>query len=161
MTFVRRNGTLCTAHVLFPSLKRGGENKLMTIEDVAREQVPLVEESLAVEKVRRITGVVRAKTETHEDTVIVDEPLLAEQVIIERVPMDRWIDHPVAVREEGDTTIIPVVEEVVVLEKRLKLVEEVRVTKQRLTKNQPQSVPVRRQKLVVERLRGPDGQTAD
>jgi hypothetical protein len=29
-----------------------------------------------------------------EEAVIVDEPLRAEQVIIERILMDRWIDHP-------------------------------------------------------------------
>jgi uncharacterized protein (TIGR02271 family) len=134
----------------------------MAIEDdIARERLPLVEEAVAVERVRRVTGVVRAKTETHEDTVTVDEPLLAEQAIIERVPMDRWIDHPVAVREEGDTTIIPVVEEVVVVEKRLKLVEEVRVTKQKTTKNEPQTLTLRRQEAVVERLSGADDQNPD
>jgi uncharacterized protein (TIGR02271 family) len=134
----------------------------MAIEDdIARERLPLVEEAVAVERVRRVTGVVRAKTETHEDTVTVDEPLLAEQAIIERVPMDRWVDHPVAVREEGDTTIIPVVEEVVVVEKRLKLVEEVRVTKQKTTKNEPQTLTLRRQEAVVEHLSGADDQNPD
>ena len=134
----------------------------MAIEDdVARERLPLVEEAVAVERVRRVTGVVRAKTETHEDTVTVDEPLLAEQVIIERVPMDRWIDHPVSVRQEDDTTIIPVVEEVFVLEKRLKLVEEVRVTKQQLTRHEPQTITLRRQNVAVERLPGPDGDKRD
>ena len=133
----------------------------MTTEDMTREQLPVVEETVAVERVRRVTGVVRARTETHEDTVTVDEPLLVEQVIIERVPMDRWIDHPVAVREEGDTTIIPVVEEVVVVEKRLKLVEEVRVTKQKTTKNEPQTLTLRRQEAVVERLSGADDRNPD
>jgi uncharacterized protein (TIGR02271 family) len=134
----------------------------MAIEDdIARERLPLVEEAVAVERVRRVTGVVRAKTETHEDTVTVDEPVLAEQAIIERVPMDRWVDHPVAVREEGDTTIIPVVEEVVVVEKRLKLVEEVRVTKQKTTKNEPQTLTLRRQEAVVEHLSGADDQNPD
>ena len=47
----------------------------MTIEDVAREQIPVVEETVAIERVRRITGVVRAKTETHEDTVIGTTPV--------------------------------------------------------------------------------------
>lgn len=83
-----------------------------------------------------------------EKAIIVDEPLLAEQVIIERVLMDRGVNHPVSVRQEGDATIIPVVEEVV--EKRLKLAEEVRVTKQ------PQAITLRRQSVVVERLPGSD-----
>jgi stress response protein YsnF len=58
------------------------------------------------------------------------------------------------VRQEGETTIIPVVEEVV--EKRLKLAEEVRVTKQQTTKHEPQAIPLRRQTVVVERLPRPD-----
>jgi stress response protein YsnF len=45
---------------------------------------------------------------------------------------------------------------VVVLEKRLKLVEEVRVTKQQITRHEPQNVTLRRQKVVVERLPGAD-----
>jgi uncharacterized protein (TIGR02271 family) len=128
----------------------------MVTEKMDREQIAVVEETVAVDKLRKVTGVVRAKTETREDTVIVDEPVLAEQVTIERVPMDRWIDHPLPVRQEDDTTIIPVVEEVVVLEKRLKLVEEVRVTKQQITRHEPQNVTLRRQKVVVERLPGAD-----
>ena len=133
----------------------------MVIEDMPPELIAVVEETAVVDKVRKVTGIVRARTETHEDTAIVDEPLLAEQVTIERVPMDRWIDHPVSVRQEGDTTIIPVVEEVVVLEKRLKLVQEVRVTKQQITRHEPQNVTLRRQNVVVERLPGPDGGKQD
>jgi uncharacterized protein (TIGR02271 family) len=128
----------------------------MMTEDMTRDPIAVVEETAVVDKLRKVTGIIRARTETHEDTAIVDEPLLAEQVTIERVPMDRWIDHPVSVRQEGDTTIIPVVEEVVVLEKRLKLVEEVRVTKKQIARHEPQNVTLRRQKVVVERLPGAD-----
>jgi stress response protein YsnF len=135
--------------------------ELMMIEGMAPEKIAVVEETAVVDKVRRVTGVVRAKTETREESVIVDESVLTEQVIIERVPMDRWIDHPLAVRQEGDTTIIPVVKEVVVVEKRLKLVEEVHVTKQQITKHEPQNVTLRRQHVVVERLAGPDGDGPD
>ena len=130
-------------------------------EDMVREQIAVVEETAVVDKLRRVTGIVRAQTELHEDTAVVDEPLLGEQVTVERVAMDRWIDHPVSVRQEGDTTIIPVMEEVVVLEKRLKLVEEVRVTKQQITKYEPQNVTLRRQNVVVERRPVPDGGKPD
>ena len=99
----------------------------------------------------------RARTETHEDVVVVDEPTLCEQVEVERVAIDRFVDAPVAVRQEGDTTIIPVFEEVVVVEKRLKLVEEVRLTKRQTTTHQPQTITLRRQEAVVERLPGPEG----
>lgn len=128
----------------------------MATEEMPREQIDVVEERATVDTHRRVTGIVRARTDTREDTVTVDEPVRVEQVSIERVPMDRWIDQPVAVRQDGETTIIPVVEEVLVLEKRLKLVEEARITKRQITRNERQDVTLRRQDVVVERLPGPD-----
>jgi uncharacterized protein (TIGR02271 family) len=115
----------------------------------------------AIDKRQKITGIVGARTEMREEAVILNEPLLAGQVIIERVPMDRWIDHPVPVRQEGDTIIISVVEEVVVLEKRLKLAEEVRVTKQQITRHEPQAITLRRQNVAIERLPGADSDKQD
>ena len=125
-------------------------------EKTAHGQIPVVEETVAVDKRQKVTGVVRARTETREHAVVVDEPMLSEQVEVERVPMDRFIDRPVSVRQEGDTTIIPVFEEVVVVEKRLKLVEELRITKRRTIKHEPQTITLRRQDAVVERLPAPD-----
>ena len=126
----------------------------MVIEDVAGERIVVVDETAATDKPQKITGIVDARTEVQDEAVIVDELLLAEQVSIERLPMDRWINHPLAVRQEGDAAIIPVVEEVV--EKRLKLVEDVRVTKQQITKHEPQNITLRRQYVALERLPGSD-----
>jgi stress response protein YsnF len=55
------------------------------------------------------------------------------------------------VRTEGETTIIPVVEEVLVVEKRLVLKEEIHI--RRLISKDDVEVPVtvRRQRAVVER----------
>jgi uncharacterized protein (TIGR02271 family) len=124
-------------------------------DEITRERIPVVEEIVTVDKRQTVTGVVRARTETHEDVAVIDEPMLSEQVEVERVPIDRFVDAPVPVRQEGDTTIIPVFEEVVVVEKRLKLVEEVRLTKRQTIRHQPQTVTLRRQEAVVERLPGP------
>ena len=126
----------------------------MVIEDVAGERIAVVDETAATDKPQKITRIVDARTEVQDEAVIADELLLAEQVSIERLPMDRWINHPLAVRQEGDAAIIPVVEEVV--EKRLKLVEDVRVTKQQVTKHEPQNITLRRQNVVLERLSRPD-----
>jgi uncharacterized protein (TIGR02271 family) len=127
-----------------------------TGENTAGERIALVEETVAVGKRQKLTGIVRARTDTHEDVVVVDEPMLSEQVEIERVPVDRFIDRPAPVRQEGDTTVIPVVEEVVVVEKRLRLVEEVRISKRQAIRHEPQSITLRRQEAVVERLPAPD-----
>lgn len=125
-------------------------------EKIAHERVPVVEETVTVDRRRNVTSTVRARTVTHENLVTVDEPMLSEQVDIERVPIDRFVDAPLPVRQEGETTIIPILEEVVVVEKRLKLVEEVRLTKRQTIKHEPQTIAARRQEVIVDRLPAPE-----
>ncbi len=70
--------------------------------------------------------------------------LTSEQISIARVPVNRLLDQPTENRQEGDTLIIPVVEEVLVLQKRILLREELRITKIRCAVKQPQPVPLER-----------------
>ena len=119
-----------------------------------RETIPLVEETAVVSKRKTITGAVRVRTVVREDEEVVDEPLRAEEVEVERVPVARWVEAPVPVRQEGDTTIITLCEEVVVVEKRLRATEEVRITKRRATRRASERVTLRREEAVVERLDG-------
>lgn len=72
--------------------------------------------------------------------VLVDEPLYVEDVEVERVPVNRIVDGPVETRQEGDITIIPVVEEVVSIQKRLLLKEEVRVRRRRRQVSEPRRI---------------------
>jgi len=117
-----------------------------------REVVPLVEEQAVVVKRKKLTEGVRVRTVTREREEVVDEPLAVEEVEVARVPLDVWVDAPVPVRQEGDTTIVTLVEEVVVVEKRLRAIEEVRITKRRAVRHAPQHVTLRREEAVVERL---------
>jgi stress response protein YsnF len=70
------------------------------------------------------------------------------------VPVGRWVEGPVPVRLEGETTIITLLEEVVVVEKRLRATEEIRITKRRTTQRTTERVTLRREEAVVERLEG-------
>jgi stress response protein YsnF len=117
-----------------------------------REVIPLVEERAVVLKRKKLTGGMRVRTVVREDEEVIDEPLTTEEVEVERVPLDRWVDAPVPVRQEGLTTIITLLEEVVVVEKRLRATEEVRITKRRTTRQAAQHVTLRREEAVVERL---------
>jgi stress response protein YsnF len=121
-------------------------------EDDRGVTIPVVEEQAVVRKRKRITGGVRVRTVVREGERIVDEPLAVETVEVERVPLGRWVEAPPGVRQEGETTVIPVLEEVVVVEKRLRLVEEVRVTRRRRTERAAERVALRREEVVVERL---------
>jgi stress response protein YsnF len=83
--------------------------------DDGRETVPLVEEQAVVRKRKRLTGGVRIRTVVHDDEQVVDAPLRAEQVEVKRVALDdHWVEAPIPVRQEGDTTIVTLHEEVVV-----------------------------------------------
>lgn len=118
-------------------------------EDVV---VPVVEEQAAILKRRKLTEGVRVRTVVREEEAVVDEPLVGEDVAVERVKLDRWVEAPVPVRQEGDTTVLTLLEEVVVVEKRLRAVEEVRITKRQTTRHEPQTLTLRREEAVVEHL---------
>ena len=122
--------------------------------------LPVVEEQVVVRKRRRVTGAVRVATRTREEERLVDEPYDVEEVSVERVPIKgggRWVDAPVPARQEGDTTVVSVHEEVVVVETRLRVVEEVRLTRRRSTRRHAERVTVRREEALVERLDPPSG----
>jgi uncharacterized protein (TIGR02271 family) len=114
--------------------------------------VPVLEEELDVQRRKLETGRVRVSKLVREREELVDEPLLQESVDVERVAINKVIDQPVPVRTEGDTIIVPVLEEVLVVEKRLMLKEELRITRRRTTVSQPQTVTLRSEEVSVERL---------
>ena len=121
--------------------------------DDDRETVPLVEERAVVRKRKRLTGGVRVRTVVHEHEQVVEAPLRAEQVEVKRVPLDdRWVEAPVPVRQEGDTTIVTLHEEVVVVETRLRATEEVHLVRRQATSSARKRVTLRREEAVVERL---------
>jgi stress response protein YsnF len=113
--------------------------------------VPVVEESAIVSTERVVIETVRLHKQVHEEEEVLEIPLQDEEIAVERVSIDRWVDEPVAVRHEGDTTVYPVLKEVLVYETRLKLVEEVRVTRRRATRQTQERVRLRREDIVVER----------
>ncbi len=112
--------------------------------------LPLSAEVLTVSK--RVTGErvsVRRETRTREATV--DELLTDETVVVERVPIGRYVDAVPAVREEGDCTILPVVEEVAVVVRRLLLREEVWLRRVRTSRHHVETVTLREQQAVIAR----------
>ena len=135
---------------------RSAETVVGTVAEGERQVLPVLEETLRVEKRQVERGKVRVRKVVREHEGVVDEPLFREQVEVERVAVNELVDYPPAVREEtseeGDVTVIPLVEEVLVVEKRLLLKEEVRVTKRRTERREPQRVTLRREEAIVERL---------
>jgi len=118
--------------------------------------VPVVEERLSVSRQAVETGKVRVAKIVREREEVVDEPLLREEVHVERVPIDRYVDGPVPIRQEGEITIIPVLEEVLVVEKRLMLKEELHITRRQIETHAPQRVTLRSEEATVQRVSSHD-----
>lgn len=114
--------------------------------------IPLVAETLSVGKREVETGRVRLSTTVTERVETVDEPLFKTEVEIKRVAVGQFVDAPPAVRYEQDVMIIPVMEEVLVVEKRLRVKEEVYVSQKREEYRSPQQVTLRTEVLSEERL---------
>jgi stress response protein YsnF len=117
--------------------------------EVEAASIPVVEEELTVDRREVETGRVRVRTIPEERTVVASERLLRTDVVVEHVPVDREIDQAPPVREEGETIIVPVIEERLV--KRLFLVEEVRLTRRASTEQFDQPVQLRSQRVSIER----------
>src|SRR5512144_601574 len=117
--------------------------------------IPVIEETLQVGKRVVDTGGVRVTKRVHERLETVDEPLLKDEVVVEHRPVERLLDgaEP-AVRYEGDTLVIPVVDDVLIVQKRRWLREEVRITRRAHEVRKPQEVTLRREQVTVERFDG-------
>lgn len=112
--------------------------------------IPVAREEVTVGKRARPVGRVRVQKRVVESTVPVELVSAREDVDVERVPIGRVVASMPETRIEGDTTIVPVVEETAVVEKRLLLKEEIRITKRRTERKRRAQVPVKREQVTVE-----------
>jgi uncharacterized protein (TIGR02271 family) len=124
----------------------------------AGEVLPLLEEELRIEKRSVTTGKVRVRSVVDTVEEVARASLEGERVEVTRVPVDREVDAAPGVRTEGDVTIVPVVEEILVVEKRLVLKEELHIRRHVTHENVEVPVTLRKQRAVIERLTA-DGQS--
>ena len=133
--------------------------------------VPAIEERVQVDKVAVDRGGYRLTKHVDLREEIVEEELLRDEVSIERRPIGATLaagETAPAPHYDGDTLVIPVLVETLVVEKRLLLVEEVRITRTPVKERSRQPVTLRAERISIERLeaeprpepdeRGPPGQ---
>jgi uncharacterized protein (TIGR02271 family) len=106
--------------------------------------VPVVEETVRIGTHVHVTP--RERKER------VDVPVTREEVHVVRVRVDRFVDAPPPVRQEGDVTIVPVLEEVVVIQRRLRVKEELHITKRRGTRRHRETVTLREEEARIEQI---------
>ena len=116
-----------------------------------KKVIPVLEEQLKVGKQVVESGSLLISKTVREENVSVDVPVMHSEHEVERVAVNQYVDSPPPVRYEGNTMIIPILQEVVVLEKRLVLVEELRVTAHQVQTQETQQVTLRKEEVSVER----------
>ena len=126
--------------------------KANTPTDGEKMVIPVIEEEITVGKQVVEAGRVRISKRISEHEELVDVPLFREEVSVERVPINLFVEAVPQVRQEGDTMIIPVVEEQIIVQKKLLLVEELRVRKEVIEHHQPQTVNVRKEQVEIKRV---------
>ena len=92
--------------------------------------IPVIEEQLHISKSWQETSRVQVTKTVTEEAVDYNVPVNAEEVVMERKSINQYVETaPPASRYEGETLIIPVLKEVLVVEKKLLLVEELHISK--------------------------------
>ncbi len=154
-TVRRLDGTIVRvpASLLRPAADGGYEADRNLDALRAETVVPLAEERLTVTKREGPEERVRVHVRPTERHEVVEVPLETERIEVERVPVDRLVDRPEPVRQEGDVTIVPVMEEVLVVEKRLRVREEVHLRRVRSTERVRREYTLRREEADVHRAR--------
>lgn len=93
---------------------------------------------------------VRIRKRVEERPVDLTVDTERDDVTIERVPVERPVDVVPEPWQEGDTLVIPVVEEIVVAERKLVVREEIRVTRRRTTEPVPIRTTLRREVVEID-----------
>ena len=114
--------------------------------------VRLVEETLRLDKRQVSAGKVRLSTVVDTVEEVARASLNEETVDLTRVPIDKVVDVAPAVRMEDGVTIVPVLEEVLFVEKRLVLREELHIRRRIETEDVEVPVTLRKERAVVETI---------
>ncbi|MDO1448046.1 YsnF/AvaK domain-containing protein [Rhodocytophaga aerolata] len=128
-----------------------GSRPLDTHDSQQSMVIPVIEEQARIEKQVIESGVVRVSKKVHEENVMVDVPLIHEEHEVERVEINQYVDTPPSIRHDGATMIIPVLREEVVIQKKLVLVEEIRITKKLVQTKKQEEVTLRKEEVTVDR----------
>ncbi len=123
------------------------------------EVIPVLRETVRITKREVETGrVVVHKTVAERDEAV--EMLLKRtDVSVERIPVNRVVTEAPGSRQDGDTLIIPILEEVLVVEKRLILKEELHIRKDNSERTVHETVRLRSEEVRIEQTHGDQAHT--
>ena len=114
--------------------------------------IPVIEEEVVAGAKPVKTGAVRVDKHVEKRIRKIQTDLMHDEVVIRRVPVNRVVNEPPPVREEGDVTIIPVLEEELVITKQLVLREEIHLVKRRTEEREIKEVELDHERAEVHRV---------
>jgi uncharacterized protein (TIGR02271 family) len=118
--------------------------------------IPIIQEQLQVSKEILETGKISISKKVIEENYDTEVSVYHEDVIVERKPIDKYIEGDLPqIRIEGDTTIMPIIKEVII--KRLLLVEEVHITMRKTETVVPVHEVLRKEEITIIRNDSPLG----
>ncbi len=149
---VRRDqvGTMAQGATLTGAARESRER----VDESDHVRVPIHEERLVPGKRPVELGEIRVHKRVESKQDVIRQPLTRDEVEIERVRVSRPADGPMTPREEGEWLIVPVVEEVLVVQKRLMVTEEIRIRRHSVVEEQEIRDTVRREVVEVEDTTG-------
>ena len=132
-------------------MMKGHQTGISLEQDGDDLTLPLVAEQAVVGKERVETGRVRVTSHVEARRELIRQALEHDDVVVERVEVGQVVSAAPEIRMEGDVLVYPIVEEVLVVEKRLVLKEELRITRQRRVETVEREIVLRSVHADVER----------
>ena len=115
--------------------------------------IPVVQEQVSVDAMPVVTGGVRVTKHVESQDQVIEQQLRTMHADVKRVKTNRVVDGPQQpAQRSGNTLIIPIVSEVVQVEKRWVVTEEIHITQREEVENFQQTVPVNYERADIERV---------
>ncbi len=120
-----------------------------SLKDVA-VTIPIIEEHLEVGKKVIETGRVIINKKVKEEKESIEVSLSHDEFKVEHIPINQFADGVLpTIRQEGNSTFIPVLKEVMV--KRILLVEEIKITRHIISTTEHVEVALQKESISVSR----------
>lgn len=114
--------------------------------------IPVIREEVYADAVPVVTGGVRVSKRVQSHDEIVEQELRKSHVEVKRIKTDRVVDGPQPAQRVGNTLIIPVVSEVLRIEKQWVVTEEIHITETQQSETVQNTVTVNEEHAQIERV---------
>ena len=143
--------TLVATDLLEQGMEISNSNSEKDVRIANPQTIEVVQENLAIDVVKHVTGEVIIDQSVDAQTVDIPLDTLHTTYVEKRVPFGTVVTEAPQIRTEGDTTIIPVFREEEVVVKRLVLVEEIHLTRQQQKTIRTEPVTLRSTAVRIQR----------